>query len=118
MLIRKPSPEDPGDIMLFITRPPEGLAGGGTVVVACQEVQTGGEVIVAITSYGTVQFPKDTPYLAVPRGLCTPVTTRELARLRLEERNEWDSVFNDGESSEAAATAPIVVATTGPGQYL
>lgn len=121
-VIKRPVPEDVGDQVIFITRPSAGPFGAaGTAIFACSAIESKGDYYVVTTDKGPVEFSKDLPFLKVPREFTYPVTTTELAKQQLDEKKEWDAVFEADENPQlmsAVQELPDGRKSHNPGQYL
>ena len=121
-VIKRPMAEEPGDYILFVTRPSSGPFGsGGVAIFAVSEVVVYSDHVEATTpDHRQITFSKDMPFLCIPRGLSYPVSTADMARLQIEERKEWESVMGPEEDTLAPVPVPSALVPEAPptGQYL
>ena len=97
-VIKRPEPEDAGESIIFITRPSAGPFGtSGTAIFACNDMESKGDYYVVYTFKGPVRFSKDLPFLMVPRTVTYPVSTKEAAEMQLQEKKEWEAVYEADE---------------------
>ena len=105
-VIKRPEAKDEGDQIIFITRPSAGPFGSsGTAIFACDGVTVYEHYVHAVTGHGDVVFSKDLPFLSVPRALTYPVTTAEMAKMQLDEKKEWEAVYDEDEKLTDAFAA-------------
>lgn len=115
-ILNRPTDDDPGDYLVFITRPSAGLFGtAGTAIFACDTgVQHGAHCLEVPSAAGRITFSKDLPFLIVPRKLTRPVTTKEMAEMQLAEKKEWDAVYEaDDQEAYPAALSAVKVTEDG-----
>lgn len=122
-IIRRPVPSDEGASLLFLTRPSSGMFGSssGTAIFAIDQmvVDTKTRIATARSRQGDISFSSDLPFLIIPRGLATPVSTRDLAAIQMAEKKEWDAVMESDEIvMSAVGETTDGRKTSNPGQYL
>lgn len=117
VIMRRPLETDKGKNFLFITRASnDAFQRTGTAIFAVDDVHTTSPYYSFDTEFGEISFHADTQFLVVPRELCRPVRIKELAKIQMDEKAEWDKAYASLPKDEEETVLPATEEYR-PGNY-